>query len=302
MTASSGIVGLVGLGLVGSALGQRLLGAGFEVLGYDIDPARLRAFAAVGGRAAASLAEIGGRCERAVLALYDTTTVEEVLEADDGILAGRPRTTLVVDCGTGDPDRLELLAARLAARGAALVEAPLSGSSAQIAAGEGLCLAAGERAAVERASDLLAAIAPRRHYVGAAGMGARAKLATNLVLGLNRAALAEGLVFAETIGLDGRTFVDLLRDSPAYSRAIDAKGEKMLAGDFVPEARLRQHAKDVGLMLDQAAARGRVLPMTRAHARVLDDAIAAGDGELDNSAVIMQIRRYRSHTARSSRG
>jgi len=302
VTASSGIVGLVGLGLVGSALGQRLLGAGFEVLGYDIDPARLRAFAAVGGRAAASLAEIGGRCERAVLALYDTTTVEEVLEADDGIFAGRPRTTLVVDCGTGDPDRLELLAARLAARGAALVEAPLSGSSAQIAAGEGLCLAAGERAAVERASDLLAAIAPRRHYVGAAGMGARAKLATNLVLGLNRAALAEGLVFAETIGLDGRTFVDLLRDSPAYSRAIDAKGEKMLAGDFVPEARLRQHAKDVGLMLDQAAARGRVLPMTRAHARVLDDAIAAGDGELDNSAVIMQIRRYRSHTARSSRG
>lgn len=131
-------------------------------------------------------------------------------------------------------------------------------------------------------------------------MGARAKLATNLVLGLNRAALAEGLVFAEAIGLDGRTFVDLLRDSPAYSRAVDAKGEKMLAGDFAPEARLRQHAKDVGLMLEQAAACGRVLPMTKAHARVLDDSIAAGDGELDNSAVIVQIRRYRSHTARSS--
>jgi len=298
--ASSEVVGLVGLGLVGSALGRRLLGAGFDVLGYDIDATRREAFAAAGGRAAESLTEIGSRCERALLALYDTATVEEVLEADDGILAGRSRTTLVVDCGTGDPDRLASLAARLAARGAALVEAPLSGSSAQIAAGEALCLAAGERAVVERASDLLAAIAPRRHYVGAAGMGARAKLATNLVLGLNRAALAEGLVFAEALGLDGRTFVDLLRDSPAYSRAVDAKGEKMLAGDFAPEARLRQHAKDVGLMLEQAAARGRVLPMTGAHARVLNDAIAAGDGELDNSAVIVQIRRYRSHTARSS--
>ena len=300
MIASSRVVGLVGLGLVGSALGRRLLGAGFDVLGYDIDAARREAFAAAGGRAAASLAEIGSRCERAMLALYDTATVEEVLEADDGILAGQPRTTLVVDCGTGDPDRLASLAARLAARGAALVEAPLSGSSAQIAAGEALCLAAGERAAVERASDLLAAIAPRRHYVGAAGMGARAKLATNLVLGLNRAALAEGLVFAEALGLDGRTFVDLLRDSPAYSRAVDAKGEKMLAGDFAPEARLRQHAKDVGLMLEQAAARGRALPMTEAHARLLADAIAAGDGDLDNSAVIVQIRRYRTHTARSS--
>ena len=74
----------------------------------------------------------------------------------------------------------------------------------------------------------------------------------------------------------------------------------MLAGDFAPEARLRQHAKDVGLMLEQAAARGRTLPLTAAHARLLDDAIAAGDGELDNSAVIVQIRRYQSHTARSS--
>lgn len=300
MIASSQVVGLVGLGLVGSALGRRLLGAGFDVVGYDIDATRREAFAAASGRAAASLTEIGSRCERVMLALYDTATVEEVLEADDGILAGQSRTTLVVDCGTGDPDRLASLAARLSARGAALVEAPLSGSSAQIAAGEALCLAAGERAAVERASDLLAAIAPRRHYVGAAGMGARAKLATNLVLGLNRAALAEGLVFAEALGLPGKTFIDLLRDSPAYSRAVDAKGEKMLAGDFAPEARLRQHAKDVGLMLEQAAARGRVLPMTGAHARVLDDAIAAGDGELDNSAVIVQIRRYRTHTARPS--
>ena len=298
MNASSEVVGLVRLGLVGSALGRRLLGAGFDVLGFDIDAARREAFAAAGGRAAASLAEIGAACERVVLALYNTTTVEEVLEARDGVLAERSRTTLVVDCGTGDPDRLAALAARLAARSAALVEAPLSGSSAQIAAGDALGLVGGERAAAERASDLLAAIAPRRRYVGAAGMGARAKLATNLVLGLNRAALAEGLVFAETIGLDGRTFVSLLRDSPAYSRAVDAKGEKMLAGDFAPEARLQQHAKDVRSMLEQAAAHGHALPMTAAHAKLLADAIAAGDGELDNSAVIAQVRRYRSHTAR----
>jgi len=108
------------------------------------------------------------------------------------------------------------------------------------------------------------------------------------------------LVFAEVLGLPGKTFVDLLRDSPAYSRAIDAKAAKMLAGDFAPQARLQQHARDVGLMLEQAAARGQTLPMTAAHAKLLADAIAAGDGELDNSAVVVQIRRYRSHTARSS--
>ena len=300
MNDSSRVVGLVGLGLVGSALGRRLLAAGFDVHGYDIDDARREAFAAGGGRPEASLAEIGARCERVMLALYDTRTVEQVLEGRDGVLTERHRTTLVVDCGTGDPDRLASLAARLDARGVALVEAPLSGSSAQIAAGEALCLVGGERAAAERAADLLAAIAPRCHHVGAAGMGARAKLATNLVLGLNRAALAEGLVFAEALGLDGGIFVGLLRDSPAYSRAVDAKAAKMLAGDFTPQARLRQHAKDLALILEHAAARGQTLPMTAAHARLLADAIAAGDGDLDNSAVIAQIRRDRTHVARSS--
>ena len=293
MAAGDAPVGLVGLGLVGTALGGRLLAAGFDVLGYDIDAARNAALAAAGGRAAASLREVGERCERVMLGLYDTPTVERALEGDDGVLAGRSRTTLVVDCGTGDPDRLVRLAARLAARGVALVEAPLSGSRAQIAAGEGLCLVAGERAAAERAADLLAAIAPRRHYVGPAGMGARAKLATNLVLGLNRAALAEGLAFAESVGLDIRSFYALLRDSAAYSQVMDVKGEKMLAGDFAPQGRIRQHAKDLGLILDQAGARGQRLPMTQAHARLLADAIAAGDGDLDNAAVIAQIRRYR---------
>ncbi|HTO47742.1 MAG TPA: NAD(P)-dependent oxidoreductase [Burkholderiales bacterium] len=300
MNHSSRVVGLVGLGLVGSALGRRLLAAGFDVLGYDVDAARREAFAAAGGRAAESLAAIGAKCERVLLALYDTATVEQVLEGSDGMLGARHQAILIVDCGTGDPDRRAGLALRLVAHGATLVEAPLSGSSAQIAAGEALCFVGGEPGAVERAADLLDAIAARRHHVGAVGMAARAKLATNLVLGLNRAALAEGLVFAEALGLPGKTFIDLLRDSPAYSRAVDAKAGKMLAGDFAPQARLEQHARDVGLMLEHAAALGQVLPMTEAHARLLADAIAAGDGDLDNSAVIVQIRRYRTHVARSS--
>jgi 3-hydroxyisobutyrate dehydrogenase-like beta-hydroxyacid dehydrogenase len=287
-------VGLVGLGFVGSALAGRLTAAGFDVLGYDVDEARREALTAAGGRAAASLTTIGADCERVLLALYDTATVERVVEGAAGVLAGPHRARLFVDCGTGDPDRRAVLAARLAARGAALVEAPLSGSSAQIAAGEAVSFVGGDPGDVERVADLLDAIAPRRHYVGAAGLAARAKLATNLVLGLNRAALAEGLVFAETLGIAGGAFLDLLRDSPAYSRAIDAKGAKMLAGDFAPQARLAQHGRDVGLMIEYAARAGQTLPLTAAHARLLADAVAAGDGDLDTSAVVVQIRRYRT--------
>jgi len=111
------------------------------------------------------------------------------------------------------------------------------------------------------------------------------------VVGLNRAALVEGLVLAEGLGLDLPTVLALLKDSPAYSAAMDAKGERMLRGEFAPEARLRQHLKDVELILGHARRAGQPLPLSATHRELLVAAIAAGDGELDNAAVIREIRR-----------
>ncbi len=111
------------------------------------------------------------------------------------------------------------------------------------------------------------------------------KLVTNLVLGLNRAALAEGLAFAEATGVDPRAALEVLRGSAAYSRQMDAKGEKMLAGEYAPVARLSQHLKDVQLMLASAAASGLELPLSRTHRELLERAESAGWGNLDNSAI-----------------
>ena len=139
--------------------------------------------------------------------------------------------------------------------------------------------------------DILAAIAPQRHAVGAVGMGARAKLATNLVLGLNRAALAEGMAFAETLGIARAAFLEIVSKSPAASHAALAKGRKMSVADWTPESRIRQHLKDVGHMLALAAQAGFRLPLTEAHAKLLEEAVAAGDGELDNAAIIRRWER-----------
>jgi 3-hydroxyisobutyrate dehydrogenase-like beta-hydroxyacid dehydrogenase len=288
------LVGLVGIGLVGTALAKRLLAAGFSVYGYDIDPARGAALVALGGIAARSLAEVGADCSRVVLALNDSETVERVVSGDGGLLSRHDRPALVVDCGTGDPERIAALASRLALQGVAFVEAPLSGSSAEIEAGTALCLVGGEDTAVQLADTLLDAIARRRTHVGSPRMAARAKLATNLVHALNRAALAEGIVFAESIGLDPRRFLALLRESAAYSHVVDSKGEKMVSGDFAPQARIAQIAKDLGLMLSRAAAGGQSLPLTEAHARLLAEAIAAGEGDLDTAAIVNQIRRRKT--------
>ena len=203
--------------------------------------------------------------------------------------------TLILDCGTGDPDQVVALAVRLAARGVRLVDGPLSGSSQQIREGTAVMMMGGDREACDALEPVLAAIAPRHFLLGPPGSGARAKLATNLLLGLNRAALAESLVFAR--GARASTcppFLDLVRATPAYSRAVDAKGQRMIDGEFAPpQSRITQHRKDLALMLEAAKRAGHALPLTTMHAELLDAAIADGAGDLDNAAIIDTIRHWR---------
>ncbi len=290
---TAGPVGLVGLGLVGHALAARLAAAGCEVMGHDHRDAARAAWAEGGGRLAASPAELAQGCRRIVLAVFDSAGVIEVIEGPQGLLEGAA-PAVIVDCSTGDPDALQALAARLALRGVDFIEAPLSGSSRQIAAGQATMLLGGDAAAIGRQGSLLDVLAPLRVHVGGAGMGARAKLATNLVLGLNRAALAEGLVFAEHLGIAPQTFLDLVLATPARSDAALIKGPSMVHGDFTPQSRIRQHLKDLQLMLEQARAAGQDLPLSRVHATLLQAAVQAGDGDLDNAAIIRQIRRHKT--------
>lgn len=286
-------LGLIGLGLVGRALGGRLRQAGLQVLGWDHGTEAREAWTRDGHALAASLRDLGAACEGIVLAVYDTAGVLQVLEGPSGVLSGgTPR--VVVDCSTGDPDALQALARRLAARGTHFIEAPLSGSSQQIAEGTATVLLGAAPEALVAHAALLDALGDKRVHVGGAGMGARAKLATNLVLGLNRAVLAEGLVFAERLGIAPQAFLDLVLATPARSDAALTKGARMVSGDFRPQSRIRQHLKDVDLMRAQAQAAGQRLPLTEAHAALLRAAVDAGDGDLDNAAIVRQMRRETS--------
>jgi len=279
-------IGIVGAGLVGLALAVRLQSEGFAVAGYDRDPARRKALADSGADVLAEAAEVFARCDRVLLALLDDAQTANVLAA------GSPRRgTVIIDVHTGDPDAAERFSRELDAGGIAYIDAPLSGTSAAIERGDGVAMIGGHPEAVAACDDLWQALSRERFVLGAAGSGQRAKLATNLVLGLNRAALAEGLAFAEALGIPGDTFVELLRATPAYSRAVDVKADRMLARDYTPESRISQHRKDVELMLAAGRNAGRGLPLTRVHAALLDAAIAAGDGELDNAAIVETLRR-----------
>jgi 3-hydroxyisobutyrate dehydrogenase-like beta-hydroxyacid dehydrogenase len=290
-------IGIVGLGLVGQALAARLRAQGWHTVGHDVRPEACSAFTAAGGQALPSTADVGQAADTVLLAVFDTAGVLEVLEGDRGLLGDGHLVRTVVDCSTGAPDLLEALGRRLQARGVALVEAPLSGSSQHIAAGQATALVGGSEADVQGCMPVLSAIAAHVVHVGPPGMGARAKLATNLVLGLNRAAFAEGLAFAEQLGIAPERFLQLVLATPARSDAAAIKGPLMVAQDFAPSSRIRQHLKDLDLMLASAHASGLDLPFTTVHAQLLREAVAAGDGDLDNAAVVRRLRARRLPSA-----
>jgi 3-hydroxyisobutyrate dehydrogenase-like beta-hydroxyacid dehydrogenase len=292
-------VGLLGIGLMGTAFAGRLLGAGFDVMGFDVDPAKGAALARMGGRAAASVAEVGRSCRRILLSVYDTSQVEAVVEGADGIIAAMgeaPGPRIVLSASTCEPERIAALAARAAPRGVTLLDTPVSGTSDQLAKGEGVGLLGGDGDALAAVDDVLAAVYPQRFRIGGAGDATRAKLAINLILGLNRAALAEGLVFAERLGLDPAAFLEVARGSAAYSQVMDKKGAKMLRRDFAAQGRVRQSLKDQTLILEAAARAGQDLPLVTVHADLLRGCIAQGEADWDNSAVVEEIRRRRRGT------
>jgi 3-hydroxyisobutyrate dehydrogenase-like beta-hydroxyacid dehydrogenase len=287
---ASECVGLVGVGLVGIELARHLIGRGFRVTGFDVDPVRLALLEAAGGEAAESPAAVATAAPRVVLALLDTDITCRVVEGTDGLMSAQRPPTHIVDTSTGDPDEVVALGVRLAARGTRLVDATISGSSTQIAARGAVVMVGAEPADHEACADLFAAFGDRVYRLGGPGAGMKAKLASNVILGLNRLALAEGLAFARALGLDVGAFLTMAKASPAYSVAMDVKGERMICGRYdKPDSRVRQHLKDVDIILKYAHAARQPLPLSEVHRALLAAAVAAGDGDLDNAAI---LRRY----------
>jgi 3-hydroxyisobutyrate dehydrogenase-like beta-hydroxyacid dehydrogenase len=284
--ASRTPVGVIGVGLMGEVYARRLVAAGFTVIGYDVDPTKSERLAQFGGRAG-TLADIAQKCEPIAVAVFNTEQVEDVVER---ALIPAASGKIVLVTSTCDPDRIAALGARVGDR-LRFLETPVSGTSEQVRQGDGVGLIGGDQKIAADAAPVLDALFAKSFHIGKVGDGGRAKLAVNLILGLNRLALAEGLVFAARLGLDPAAFLDVARRSAAASQVMDTKGPKMIGGDFAPEGRVRQTLKDTQLMLDQARKAGQQLPLLEIHADVLQACVRHGDSEQDNSIVIEEIRR-----------
>ena len=278
------LIGVIGLGLMGTALTERLLEHGYNVAVWNRTREKAAPLLARGAVWSDNPLAV---CPRVIISLYTSDVVAEVLQQ---MGAGFQPGQILVDTTTGEPEQTAALGGRLAARGVQYLDAPISGSSEQTRRGEATVIVGGDRVAFDACADLWPVLGRNVFHVGPCGSAARMKLISNLVLGLNRAVLAEGLAFAEAIGVAPAAALEVLKGSNAYSRAMDVKGRKLVERDYTVQAKLSQHLKDVRLMLQAAGAVGLPLPLTETHGRLLEQAEAAGLGELDNSAIQEVLR------------
>jgi len=290
VNSSSRQISLIGLGLLGSSLARRLISQGWQVIGFDLSEERQNRLIAEGGTASASLADCVERSRYCVFCLPDENVSRGVLTE---VLSDRDTSSelIILDMTTGAPDVMQENAVICADRGVSYLDACVGGSSVEAEQGEAILMVGGESDILEACRDLLSDVARQVFHVGPAGDGARMKLVTNLVLGLERMVLAEGLHLANAFGLNLNKTLEILKEGPARSHAMTTKGPKMIEQDWTPQARLDQHWKDVKLILKECLRTHANLPLSELHEKTLRECHNQGWGELDNSAILYGIFR-----------
>lgn len=284
-------VGLVGLGLMGTAMSENLASSGYTVVGYDIDGDRLAEHCARGGDYAHSPAEISERCAIVLLSLPNSGIVREVCLGSRGVATASNPAQLIVDTTTGSPEDCVRVAQALASSGVGYLDACLSGNADQAARRDLVAMVGGTTHGYQHALPVLNAIARSVQHMGSTGTGSQAKLIVNLTLGVHRMVLAEALTMGERAGISLPLLLGVLREGAAYSRAMDVWGQRMIDADYYPPAsRIRQNLKDFRLILEQGQQAGSPMFLASTVTQLLGVAVATGLGDADNSAV-MAVQR-----------
>jgi 3-hydroxyisobutyrate dehydrogenase len=285
-------VALLGLGAMGSGMAARLAESGFQVSAYNRSAGRASQLAEQGVTLAATPAGAARDADALIVSLATQEAVASVLFGQDGALSAARPGTLVADTSTVSPDAARDVAERVAAMGHRALDACVIGNAHHARTGELRFMVGGRAADITDLRPVLDALAKEVVHVGAPGMGASAKVAMNLLMGVELQALAEAVVFGERAGLSRDQLIAMITASGYSSPMMRFKGGVMARRDFTrADFRLSLMRKDLQLALAEARRLGVELPATAASCGVLAQAVDAGLGDLDCAAVLSQVER-----------
>jgi 3-hydroxyisobutyrate dehydrogenase-like beta-hydroxyacid dehydrogenase len=280
-------IAVVGVGLMGSSLARHLLSAGYAVTVHDVDTAKVEALVKLGAKKAGATDRIAAEADVIMLSLPNSHIVNDVLTNSLKLLETGRSGLIVVDASTPDPDMSVAMAARLRERGIEMLDGTISGTSEMFAEKNAIFMVGGSEQAYKECEPIFLAASKEAFYMGANGTGANTKLVVNLVLSLNRMALAEGLTLAAKAGLDQAQALKVLKQSAAASRAMEQKGDRMVQKNFLkPASALSTSYKDSRLILALGAKLDCPLPLMSLYVQALASEVAKGKSHLDPATII----------------
>jgi 2-hydroxy-3-oxopropionate reductase len=281
-------IGFIGLGVMGRPMAGHLIAAGHQVALHRVKEAS-KALVEQGGKALSGAQAVAEASDIVILMLPDTPDVEAVLFGPEGVAAGLAPGKLVIDMSSISPIATKDFASRIEALGADYLDAPVSGGEVGAKNAALTIMVGGKEAVFDRALPLFQTMGKNITLVGGVGDGQTAKVANQIIVGLNIQAVAEALLFAQKAGADPAKVREALMGGFAASRVLELHGERMIKQTFDPGFRIRLHRKDLALAVDAARALDLALPNVAATQQLMNAAVARGDGDKDHSALIRTL-------------
>ncbi len=279
-------VGVIGIGIMGSAIARNLIAAGSRVSGYDIEPRRLAELRDAGGEAMGSAADVAARSEILLTSLPSAESLDETVGGPRGLLSAPQRGQILAELSTLPIEVKERNRAALAAADITLLDCPLSGTGAQAATRDLAVYASGDEAAFARAAPVFAQLARVSHYLGAFGNGSKMKFVANLLVAINNVATAEAMLLGRRAGLDSETIRKVIASGAANSRIFELRAPLMAEGRYEPPSmKLDVWQKDMAVIGAFAASLGVATPLFTASAPLYSAAVGLGLGGQDTAAV-----------------
>lgn len=278
-------VGFVGLGIMGAPMARNLMKAGYSVMVYNRSHGPMEAIRADGAELADSLAHLASACDVIFTMLPNTPHVKDVILGEGGLASTAKPGTLFIDMTSGAPGDSKDLYAALKEKDLHIIDAPVSGGEPMAIAGTLAIMVGGDKADFERALPYLQAVGKTATWVGPIGSGNTCKLTNQVIVAVNIAALAEGLMLAEKAGADTQLVFEAIKGGLAGSNVMNAKAPMMLSDNYKPGFKIDLHIKDLTNAMNAGTLFDAPMPLTEQMLEIMKKLSEGGDGSSDHSAI-----------------
>ena len=291
-------IGFVGLGIMGKPMAKNLLKAGYELVVFDINQEAVAEVVAAGAVKAENAKEVAAKSEAVITMLPNSPHVKTAVLGENGVLAGAKPGLILIDMSSIAPLAAQEVAAAVAKQGVEMLDAPVSGGEPKAIDGSLSIMVGGKQEIFDRCVELLSKMGKSVVRCGDIGAGNTTKLANQIIVALNIAALSEALVLATKAGVDPELVFNAIRGGLAGSTVMEAKAPMILAGNFKPGFKIDLHIKDLANAIETGHDVGVPLPLTSSVMEILQALKVDGKGQNDHSGIAMYYEKMAKIEAR----